>query len=66
MLEIVRSSQFKKDLKKIMKQGKNLKQLERVINHLRFKKELPKKHHDHNLAGECWVIENAILILIGF
>lgn len=52
MLEIIRSSQFKKDLKKIIKQRKNLKQFERVIDHLRSKKELPKKHHDHNLVGE--------------
>jgi len=52
MLEIIRSSQFKKDLKKIIKQRKNLNILERVIKDLQSKKTLPKKYCDHNLVGE--------------
>lgn len=68
MLEIVRSSQFKKDLKKIIKQGKNLNELEKVINILQNKKSLPKKYFDHNLAGawngyrECHIHSDWLLI----
>ena len=52
MLEIIRSSQFKKDLKKITKQRKNLSLLDQVVNDLQSKKALHEKHNDHNLVGE--------------
>ena len=52
MLEIVRSSQFKKDLKKIIKRGKNLTMLERTIKTLQSNKPLSKKNCDHSLVGE--------------
>lgn len=47
MLEICRSSQFKKDLKKIIKQGKELKKLEEIITSLQHLQPLPNKTHDH-------------------
>jgi len=52
MLDIVRASKFKKDLKKLIKQRKDLDMLEKIIKTLRSKKPLPKKHCDHNLIGE--------------
>jgi len=52
MLEIVRATKFKKDLKKIIKQKKSLDMLEKVIQLLQSKKIVPKKHCDHNLTGE--------------
>lgn len=54
MLEICRSSQFKKDLKKIIKQKKELKKLEVVVTLLQHQQPISKKHQDHILFGE-WV-----------
>lgn len=68
MLEICRSSQFKKDLKKIIKQSKELKKLENVINTLQQSKPLPKKNYDHFLSGiwqdyrECHISADWLLI----
>ncbi|HAU1839030.1 TPA: type II toxin-antitoxin system mRNA interferase toxin, RelE/StbE family, partial [Legionella pneumophila] len=50
MLEIVRSSQFKKDLKKIIKQGKDLELLEEIVNKLQHSEKLPLKNCDHLLS----------------
>lgn len=44
MLDIRRSTQFKKDLKKIIKQGKNLSLLEEIVNLLCVGKSLPEKN----------------------
>jgi mRNA interferase YafQ len=52
MLLIRRSSQFKKDLKKIIRQGKNLNLLEDVVTTLQEQKPLDTKHCDHSLTGE--------------
>lgn len=68
MLEIHRSSQFKKDLKKILKQQKNLDLLEKVITVLQAEQELDQKHRDHGLVGgwqgyrECHISPDWLLI----
>jgi len=68
MLEICRSSQFKKDLKKIIRQGKELKKLEKVVNSLQHLQPLPDKNHDHFLSGiwqgykECHISPDWLLI----
>ncbi len=68
MLDIRRSSQFKKDLKKIIKQGKNLKLLEDTVDDLRRLKPLAPKHCDHALVGdwndyrECHISPDWLLI----
>ncbi len=68
MLEICRSTQFKKDLKKVIKQGKELKKLQKVITELQRKKQLPNNNHDHFLTGiwqgyrECHVSPDWLLI----
>lgn len=51
MLELVLSTQFKKDLKKINKQGKDRQQLNRIVQQLQVQKPLSQKHHDHELSG---------------
>ena len=51
MLEIRRSTQFKKDLKKLVKQRKNLDLLEDIVKKLQHSKLLESKHHDHVLVG---------------
>ena len=68
MLEICRSSQFKKDLKKIIKQGKELKKLEKITTSLQHLQPLPDKNHDHLLSGiwqgyrECHISPDWLLI----
>lgn len=52
MLDIVQSSRFKKDLKKAIKQGKNLDKLEQAIDLLCSQKSLPPKNLDHKLSGD--------------
>jgi mRNA interferase YafQ len=68
MLEIVRSSQFKKDLKKIIKQGKDIDLLEEIVNKLQHSEKLPPKNCDHLLSGdwrgfrECHISPDWLLI----
>lgn len=68
MLEIVQSSRFKRDIKKIKKQGKNLSDLKAVINLLLREQPLPEKYQDHNLSGnyndsrECHIRTDWLLI----
>ena len=52
MLDMRRSTQFKKDLKKVIKQGRNLKLLEEVIGKLQASEPLPSKNRDHSLIGD--------------
>lgn len=51
-LRVAPSTKFKKDLKKITKQGKNRKLLDHVIEKLQVQEPLQKKHCDHALIGE--------------
>ena len=45
-------SQFKKDYKLMMKQGKDIAELDYVIDELAVPNPLPEKYHDHYLKGE--------------
>lgn len=68
MLEIVRSTQFKKDLKKIIKQGKELGLLQEIVESLQRQESLPPKNCDHSLSGnwkgyrECHISPDWLLI----
>lgn len=68
MLDIRRSTQFKKDLKKVIKQGKNLQLLEDVIGKLQASEPLTQKNLDHPLVGnwkgynECHINPDWLLI----
>ena len=68
MLEIRRATQFKKDLKKILKQKKNLNLLEGIVHLLQDLKPLPEKNCDHALVGdwkgyrECHITPDWLLI----
>ncbi len=46
------TSQFKKDLKKAKKQGKDIEKILRVIELLADDKKLPISLHDHELSGD--------------
>jgi mRNA interferase YafQ len=68
MLRLDYTTQFKKDIKKINKSGKNIKKLTEVIDLLVDEKPLPQKYRDHSLIGnyigcrECHVEPDWLLI----
>lgn len=68
MLDLVTTSQFRKDLKRIRKRGYDLSKLDDVVNTLLQEKPLNEKHHDHALTGnyinfrECHIEPDWLLI----
>lgn len=62
------TSQFKKDLKKMEKQHKDLSLLTEIINNLANAVPLPEKNKDHELSGnfkgcrECHIQPDWLLI----
>ena len=67
-LEIKFSTQFKKDIKLLSKQHKNLDQLFTVIEKIANQEVLEAKYKDHNLSGnysgcrECHIEPDLLLI----
>jgi mRNA interferase YafQ len=68
MLEIKDGSIFRKDMKKVQKQGKDFSKLRVIITKLINNIELPKENKDHNLKGnykgyrECHIEPDWLLI----
>lgn len=68
MLEIELATQFKRDLKKLVKQRKNKVLLNSIIEQLQNEESLDPKHKDHNLSGnwngyrECHITPDWLLI----
>lgn len=64
------SNKFKKDLKKVLKQGKNLDKLLDIVDKLANKEELEEKYKNHNLkddkyfknCGECHIEPDWLLV----
>ena len=64
------SNKFKKSLKKILKQGKDIKKLKFVVEKLANKEELTPKFKNHNLindkryknCGECHIEPDWLLV----
>ncbi len=50
--EIVRTTQFKKDLKLAIKRGLDIDDLLQVVGNLSADQPLPKKNRNHLLSGE--------------
>ena len=50
--EIIRKTQFKKDFKRIIKQGKNILELEAILTILIEGGPVPEKYQDHPLIAE--------------
>lgn len=50
--EVVYSAKFKKSLKKVLKQGKNIDELKVVLDKLTLKEELDPKYHNHKLIDD--------------
>lgn len=68
MYEVKFTTKFKKDYKKIIKQGYNISDLKTVVAWLAENKQLPQKYKDHALSGdwighrECHVLPDWLLI----
>lgn len=68
MLELIVTSQFKKDLKRVRKQGKDLNLLQNVLQMLLDENELDVKYRDHALTGnyagfrECHIQPDWLLV----
>jgi len=68
MLKIRYQKTFKKDYKKMVKRGVNIKEFEKIINLLVNGKTLPDKNRDHFLTGnwvgfrECHIQPDLLLI----
>lgn len=62
------SHQFKKDYRRVMRQGKDIKKLDTIIDALANGEELPGANHDHPLSGnwanhrECHIAPDWLLI----
>ncbi len=52
MLDLVTTTQFRKDLKRIRKRGYDLSKLDDVLQTLLLEKPLHEKHRDHDLTGD--------------
>ncbi|MCL2736031.1 MAG: type II toxin-antitoxin system YafQ family toxin [Propionibacteriaceae bacterium] len=68
MLALVQTSQFRRDLKKALKRGKDLASLGAVVDALQREKPLPVSNRDHALVGdyaghrECHIQPDWLLI----
>lgn len=52
MLTPVRSAQFRRDVKRVEKRGKDLGKLKKLLILLMQQSELPSKYRDHPLKGD--------------
>ncbi|MBU1086528.1 MAG: type II toxin-antitoxin system YafQ family toxin [Candidatus Omnitrophica bacterium] len=68
MLIAIYSNQFKKDIKRQNKRGKDSKKIKEIIRQLIEGKKLAEKNRDHNLSGsysdcrECHIEPDWLLI----
>ena len=68
MLDLVMTTQFRKDLKRINKRGKDLSLLKDLLQTLREEQALEEKYHDHALTGnyigfrECHIQPDWLLV----
>lgn len=70
MLNLEYTNQFKKDIKKITKQGLDIEKLHKVINILQKQEKLPEQYRDHLLVNsrnyknmrECHIEADWLLI----
>ena len=68
MLELVTTTQFHKDLKRLRKRGANIQEFDTVLQTLCAEEPLSEKHRDHALVGnyigfrECHVAPDCLLV----
>ena len=51
MRSIRRDTQFKSDVKRLLKRGKDMEKLKEIIDRLLYAQELPARTRDHQLKG---------------
>lgn len=51
--EIIRKTQFKRDFKRITKQGKDLEEIKKILSILIEEKPVPETYKNHSLVGDC-------------
>lgn len=67
-MRLSQTTQFKKDIKRLQKRGKDLRKIKAVINLLIAEKPLPLKNRDHQLGGnwgghrDCHIEPDWVLI----
>ena len=70
LLELKKTTQFRKDLKRMVKRGVSIDLLDEIIQTLREQKPLDPKHRDHELTGnfvgfrECHIQPDWLLIYL--
>ena len=70
LLELKKTAQFRKDLKRMVKRKLNIDLLDEIIQTLRERKPLDPKHRDHALTGdysgfrECHILPDWLLIYL--
>lgn len=70
MLTLKTTTRFKKDYKRMKKQGKDMSLLEFVIDELLAERVLDEKYQDHSLVGkyvgfrECHILPDWLLIYV--
>ena len=68
MLDLVFTTQFRRDLKRLRKQGTPIEKLDTVLQALRRDERLPARYRDHALTGdysgfrECHIMPDWLLI----
>ena len=68
MRTVRRTSQFKRDVKRMKRRGKDLEELKKVIGNLASGRKLEPKYRDHMLVGgyrgtrECHIAPDWLLI----
>ncbi|HRD71010.1 MAG TPA: type II toxin-antitoxin system YafQ family toxin [Legionella sp.] len=68
LLKLAPTTKFKKDLKRIIKQGKDRELINSVIETLQRQEQLPERNRDHSLVGdykgyrECHITPDWLLI----
>ena len=53
-MNLAQTKQFKKDVKRMQKRGKDFAKIKTVIDHLLAEEALPPKNRDHQLGGN-WI-----------
>jgi len=68
MRSIRRDTQFKRDVKRLLRRGKDMDKLKEIIDRLVYAQEMPSRTRDHQLKGtlkdcrECHIEGDWILI----
>ena len=66
--DVIRTTRFRKELKKMLKRGADLGKLETVVNLLASGEPLPPQYHDHALTGnlvglrDCHITSDWLLL----